>query len=165
MKKVLFYVSTMFGFLAGNLSNAVLGQVNESDLLNNYYIGIAVPNGSKNDQLDALVYGNSHGYNTTGVLFSSYEVDDDSEWNISNWSAYDHTSQSPSPNHEFDEVLRQHYLAPGPGVKRIRVVLPLGRFWKQLNGQSSNTSQFWSPTDSHMRVNGTTPTLRRLWQR
>lgn len=74
MKKVLFYVSTMFGFLAGNLSNAVLGQVNESDLLNNYYIGIAVPNGSKNDQLDALAYGNSHGYNTTGVLFSSYEL-------------------------------------------------------------------------------------------
>ena len=120
-----------------------------------HYVGISAPNGNVANHLAILDYANTHGYNANGVVFDINDVSKDSDWNIANWNAYDHTSPAAG-SHNFDNVVRQYYLSG----KKLRVMLPLGRSWNALNGEQSNQTSFWSPSDSHLRLDGT-PTYRK----
>jgi hypothetical protein len=137
------------------------GRVDASDLVGKFHIGISVPNGNTANHLAALAYGTAHGYNTTGIVFAGDDIASDTDWNLANWQPYDHTQAAPgeaSPgSHAFDAVVRAHYLAG----KQMRVMLPLGRSWRELAGQRPNQVAFWSGADSHMRVDGTTPTYQK----
>jgi hypothetical protein len=131
-------------------------RVDVSDLIGKFHIGISVPNGNTANHLAALAYGTAHGYNTTGMVFAGDDIATDSDWNLANWQPYDHTQTAPG-THAFDQVVRAHYLAG----TQMRVMLPLGRSWRELAGQQPNQTAFWSGADSHMRVDGSTPTYQR----
>jgi hypothetical protein len=132
------------------------GRVDVGDLIGKFHIGISVPNGNTANHLAALAYGIGKGYNTTGMVFAADDIATDADWELANWQPYDHTQAAPG-SHAFDAVVRAHYLAG----TQMRVMLPLGRSWRELAGQQPNQTAFWSGADSHMRVDGSTPTYQR----
>jgi hypothetical protein len=132
------------------------GRVDVGDLIGKFHIGISVPNGNTANHLAALAYGIGKGYNTTGMVFAGDDIATDADWELANWQPYDHTQSTPG-SHAFDAVVRAHYLAG----TQMRVMLPLGRSWRELSGQQPNQTAFWSGADSHMRIDGSTPTYQR----
>lgn len=147
-------VPSTYSFTVPNQNAPPSGQV-DATLIAQHYVGISNPNGTVANHLAILDYANTHGYNANGVVFDIKDVEKDSDWNIANWNAYDHTSPTAG-SHNFDNVVRQYYLSG----KKLRVMLPLGRSWNGLNGEQSNQTSFWSPSDSHLRLDGT-PTYRK----